>query len=87
MPTTLKLYWKQELANWCPGIPVRLFDAKNQREKVMRKLKKKGGILICSYGMMCTSRLYITRLRYDILVMDEGHKAKNVDTELRKNAV
>ena len=24
---------------------------------------------------------------YDVLVMDEGHKTKNIDTELRKNSM
>lgn len=26
-------------------------------------------------------------MRYDILVVDEGHKAKNINTELRRNLV
>ena len=26
-------------------------------------------------------------MRYDIVVVDEGHKAKNINTELRKNLV
>lgn len=29
----------------------------------------------------------ITEFRYDVLVIDEGHKTKNIDTELRRNAM
>ena len=43
--------------------------------------------MICSYGVITTSRMHITNLRYDLLVMDEGHKAKNIDTELRSNTM
>jgi SNF2 family DNA or RNA helicase len=53
----------------------------------MKKLKTKGGILICSYGTVSSARMMLTEVRYDVLVMDEGHKAKNIDTELRKNTM
>ena len=54
-PATLKNYWKDELSNWCQKIPVRILDKSGDRKKVMKKLKEKGGILICSYGMVSTS--------------------------------
>ena len=89
VPTTLKSYWKQELKVWCPGIPVRILDSKisKDRGKIIQKMKKKGGILITSYGMITTARMHITEIRYDCMIMDEGHKAKNVDTELRRNTM
>lgn len=86
-PATLKNYWKDELSNWCPKIPIWLLDKNSDWKKLMKKLKDKGGILICSYGMVSTSRMLITEARYDILVIDEGHKTKNIDTELRRNAM
>jgi SNF2 family DNA or RNA helicase len=51
VPATLKKYWRDEISFWCPKIPVRIFDNKDtDKKKVMKKLKDKGGILICSYG-------------------------------------
>jgi SNF2 family DNA or RNA helicase len=50
-------------------------------------MKKKGGILIISYGMVTSERLNLQEMRYDVVVVDEGHKAKNINTELRKNLV
>ena len=50
-------------------------------------MKKKGGILITSYGMVTSERINLSEMRYDVLVVDEGHKAKNINTELRRNLV
>ena len=46
----------------------------------MRSLRKKGGILVTSYGMITTERMNLTDMRYDIIIVDEGHKAKNRNT-------
>lgn len=53
----------------------------------MRTLRKRGGILITSYGMLTTEKINLSEMRYDLVVVDEGHKAKNVNTELRRNLV
>jgi SNF2 family DNA or RNA helicase len=37
--------------------------------------------------MITSERLNLGEMRYDVLVIDEGHKAKNINTELRKNLV
>lgn len=87
VPSTLKIYWKEEIKKWSKGMRAMIFDAqkKSEREKSIEKLKKKGGILITSFGLVTTERLLLNDIRYDVLIMDEGHKAKNAETELRKN--
>ena len=87
VPSTLKLYWKEEIKKWSKGLSATILDGqkKVEREKSIEKIKKKGGILITSFGLVTTERCLLTDIRYDILIMDEGHKAKNVNTELRKN--
>ena len=60
---------------------------KSERENQIRSLKKKGGGLISSYGMVTSERINLSELRYDLVVVDEGHKAKNINTELRRNLV
>ena len=60
---------------------------KSERENQIRSLKKKGGVLISSYGMVASERINLSELRYDLVVVDEGHKAKNINTELRRNLV
>jgi len=50
-------------------------------------LKKHGGILVTSFGMVTTERINLSEIRFDIIVVDEGHKAKNINTDLRRNLV
>jgi len=86
----MKSYWQAELTKWCPTAPhIISFEDKKRsdREKQIKTLKREGGVLITSYGMVTSMRIDLSEMRYDILVVDEGHKAKNVNTELRKNLV
>jgi SNF2 family DNA or RNA helicase len=65
------------------------FDDKKKanREVQMKTLRRKGGILVTSYGMVTSEKINLSELRYDLVVVDEGHKAKNINTGLRKNLV
>ena len=90
VPATMKIYWQNELQKWCPGVQnVMQFDDKKKanREQQMRTLRKKGGILVTSYGMVTSEKINLSEMRYDLVVVDEGHKAKNINTELRRNLV
>ena len=90
VPATMKSYWLAELKKWCYGAPnIMAFEdkKKSDREQQIRKLKKQGGVLVTSYGMISSERLNLSEMRYDVLVVDEGHKAKNINTELRRNLV
>ena len=53
----------------------------------MKTLRRKGGVLVSSYGMITTEKLNLSDLRFDLVVVDEGHRVKNINTELRKNVV
>lgn len=37
--------------------------------------------------MVTTERINLSDIRFDVIVVDEGHKAKNINTELRRNLV
>jgi len=65
------------------------FDDKKRANRLqqIKTLKKYGGILVTSYGMVTGERINLSELRFDVLCADEGHRAKNVNTELRKNLV
>ena len=86
-PSTLKIYWKEEIKMWSKGLNAMILDGqkKAEREKAISRMKRKGGILITSFGLVTTERSLLTDIRYDVLIVDEGHKAKNINTELRKN--
>ena len=65
------------------------FDDKRRqdRELQIKTLKKRGGILVTSYGMVTSERMNLSDIRFDIVCVDEGHRAKNINTDLRKNLV
>jgi SNF2 family DNA or RNA helicase len=90
VPATMKGYWVTELTKWCPGAPnIMAFtdSKKSEREQQVKKLRREGGVLVTSYGMVTSERINLSEMRYDVLVVDEGHKAKNINTELRRNLV
>lgn len=90
VPATMKSYWETELLKWCSDVDnIMQFDDKKRsdRELQIKTLKKRGGILVTSYGMVTSERMNLSDIRFDIVVVDEGHRAKNVNTDLRKNLV
>ena len=90
VPATMKCYWETELHKWCSDVDnIMQFDDKKKanRQDQIKKLRKKGGILVTSYGMVTSERLNLGDIRYDLVVVDEGHRAKNINTSLRQNLV
>ena len=90
VPASLKSYWQAELKKWCYSAPnIISFEdkKKSDREAQLKKLRKQGGVLVTSFGMVTSEKINLSEIRYDVLVVDEGHKAKNINTELRKNLV
>lgn len=90
VPATMKMYWQAELKKWCPNVDnIMQFDDKKKanREQQLKTLRRKGGILVTSYGMVSTEKINLSEMRYDLVVVDEGHRAKNVNTELRRSLV
>jgi SNF2 family DNA or RNA helicase len=37
--------------------------------------------------MVTSERMNLSDIRFDIVCVDEGHRAKNINTDLRKNLV
>jgi len=88
VPATMKTYWAEELKKWCKACKnIIQFDDKKKADRYdqMKNLRKKGGILITSYSMVSTERMNLTDMSYDIIVVDEGHKAKNKNTQFRRD--
>ena len=84
----MKSYWEEELNKWCPESPnIMQFDdkKKDNRYQQRKKLRKEGGILLTSYSMVSTERINLTDMRYDCIIVDEGHKVKNKNTQFRRD--
>ncbi|XP_061162866.1 DNA excision repair protein ERCC-6-like [Saccostrea echinata] len=83
MPVSVIGNWDKELKKWAPGIKVESYHgSKKEKERSLAKIRRKGGILLTSYGLIVTSWEMMSQqdgrpFKWDYLILDEGHKIKN----------
>jgi SNF2 family DNA or RNA helicase len=89
-PHSLLKYWESEYKRWlCPGIITHIWIVRSRNEnfindKFMFGSRVKRIIIMTSDAFDNFKHMLEKNLQVDLLVIDEGHKAKNVDTKLRK---
>ena len=93
-PSSLVKNWQAEFGKWLGSERINVF-AVDQSNRVTEYLSRQNvPVLIMSYEMFVRSYEHVTRLRFDLLVCDEGHRLKNekikastllgeMDTEMR----
>ncbi|XP_071945347.1 DNA excision repair protein ERCC-6-like isoform X2 [Antedon mediterranea] len=84
LPVALIINWEREFEKWAPGIRVESFhtDSKRQRQRVLEKVQRRGGVLLISYGLVVTNCDNLKTkdgysFTWDYVILDEGHKIKN----------
>nr|XP_022343269.1 DNA excision repair protein ERCC-6-like isoform X3 [Crassostrea virginica] len=83
MPVSVIGNWEKEFGKWAPGIKVESYHgSKKEKERSLAKIRRKGGVLLTSYGLVVTSWEMMSQqdgrpFRWDYLILDEGHKIKN----------
>eukprot|EP00924_Labyrinthula_sp_SR-Ha-C_P014559 augustus_masked-scaffold_34-processed-gene-1.0-mRNA-1 protein AED:0.11 eAED:0.12 QI:0/-1/0/1/-1/1/1/0/860 len=86
VPTTVLANWKEELRKWAPILRIFIIHhtAQTKPNKVFKKLRKDGDIILTTYGTLRTTlrEKYIQHMQFDYIFFDEGHKLKNQNTEL-----
>lgn len=89
VPATLIDYWYNEIHNWLPpDKPIqieRLYGSVPQRHKLIANIKRYKCLVIAGFDTFKRDyELLQTTCKWDVMIVDEGHKAKNVATGLRK---
>ena len=87
-PANLRKQWHQELADKF-GLPATIFEA-----KLFRQLVKEGavnpfnrsGIIICSYQFAARKAVEVKAVAWDLVVIDEAHRLRNVYKPENKTA-
>lgn len=87
-PANLRKQWHQELADKF-GLPAMIFEAKS-----FRQLLKEGelnpfdrsGIIICSYQFAARKAVEVKAVAWDLVVIDEAHRLRNVYKPENKTA-
>ncbi len=80
-PANLRKQWNQELADkfFLPSI---ILEAKSFNEEVnksnLNPFDQADKIVICSYHFVKSKAVYISNIRWDLVVIDEAHRLRNV---------
>ncbi|KAF1976570.1 hypothetical protein BU23DRAFT_551518 [Bimuria novae-zelandiae CBS 107.79] len=87
-PLSTTSNWVEEFNKWTPTIPVLLYHGdKKEREKMRKTQLKHPGtekfpIVITSYEICMNDRKFLTGFGWQFIIIDEGHRIKNLDCRL-----
>ncbi|RDA93988.1 hypothetical protein CP533_5009, partial [Ophiocordyceps camponoti-saundersi (nom. inval.)] len=85
--------WENEFRKWTPSIPVLMYHGdKNRREhlyktKISSNLSQgrpnnKFPIVLTSYEMVLRDQHHLSRVNWEFIIIDEGHRMKNAEAKL-----
>ncbi|KAK4235583.1 SNF2 family N-terminal domain-containing protein [Achaetomium macrosporum] len=85
--------WLDEFHQWVPSIPVVMYHGTPQQRneifktKIMRHLHggrptEKFPVVCTSYEMVLKDRAALSRINWEFIIIDEGHRMKNFDSKL-----
>lgn len=87
-PLSTTSNWVAEFEKWTPSMPVMLYHGdKKEREKLRKTRLKNPGtdqfpIMVTSYEICMNDRKYLTSFGWQFIIIDEGHRIKNLDCRL-----
>ncbi|KIW02331.1 uncharacterized protein PV09_06476 [Verruconis gallopava] len=87
-PLSTTSNWLEEFKKWTPSVPVVLYHGTKQERAVIRKkhFRNPGTadfpVVITSYEMCMNDRNFLNKYQWGFLVIDEGHRLKNLDCRL-----
>lgn len=87
-PLSTTSNWVEEFRKWTPSIPVLLYHGdKKEREKMRKTQLKHPGtdqfpVVITSYEICMNDRKFLTGFGWQFIIIDEGHRIKNLDCRL-----
>ncbi|ORY86770.1 SNF2 family N-terminal domain-domain-containing protein [Protomyces lactucae-debilis] len=81
--------WVNEVRRFAPEIPVLLYhgskdERARMRAKKMAKVGEKFPIIVTSYEIIMNDRKFLQKYQWKYIVVDEGHRLKNLNCKLIK---
>ena len=82
VPANLRKQWHQELADKF-FLPATILETRSFNEQVKKKgnlnpFVQTDSIVICSYQFARAKETYVQKVRWDLVVIDEAHRLRNV---------
>lgn len=87
-PLSTTSNWVEEFKRWAPSIPVILYHGdKTERARLRKTQLKHPGtdqfpVVVTSYEICMNDRKYLTGFGWQFIIIDEGHRIKNLDCRL-----
>jgi ATP-dependent DNA helicase len=87
-PLSTTSNWVAEFEKWTPSMPVMLYHGdKKERERLRKtRLRNPGSadfpIMVTSYEICMNDRKYLTSFGWQFIIIDEGHRIKDLDCRL-----
>ncbi|RDA89451.1 hypothetical protein CP532_6113, partial [Ophiocordyceps camponoti-leonardi (nom. inval.)] len=85
--------WENEFRKWTPSIPVLMYHGDKKRRDELYRLKiaanlsqgrpnAKFPIVLTSYEMVLRDQHHLSRVNWEFIIIDEGHRMKNAEAKL-----
>jgi len=87
-PLSTTSNWVEEFRKWTPGIPVVLYHGEKKERAEIRKARFKNPgtdqfpVVVTSYEICMNDRKFLTGFGWQFIIIDEGHRIKNLDCRL-----
>jgi ATP-dependent DNA helicase len=74
-------------ARFVPGIPVEMYhgtpeEREHKRNHKLKKLDTTFPVVVTSYEVIMRDRKYLSKYQWKYIIVDEGHRLKNMDCKL-----
>jgi len=80
-PANLRKQWNQEIADKF-FLPSKILEAKSFNEELQKAnfnpFQQEDEIVICSYHFIKSKAIYVSKVDWDLVVVDEAHRLRNV---------
>lgn len=89
VPATLLDYWRSEIQRWTPGLHIdlqMLNQPQRKREQLIAGNRLKNNLVYLTTPSMIQKHVdtFNRQGNLQVLIVDEGHRAKNINTKIRK---
>lgn len=87
-PLSTTSNWVAEFEKWTPSIPVLLYHGDKKERERLRKTRlrnpgtKEFPVVVTSYEICMNDRKFLTHFGWQFIIIDEGHRIKNLDCRL-----
>jgi SNF2 family DNA or RNA helicase len=85
-PASVILNWANELARFSPTLEVKILNESSDRDALLDNVKAYD-VVLTTYGLLVREEEALTKLRWNIVCLDEAHTIKNRGTKMSSSAM